>query len=471
MSLKDRIIEWANSGLVSPADTSKQNSGWVAGNEKPFFRYFNWWMNQSDRTQNDTADTLNERGTQSPSNPNVDAISELYHGDRDWSNLTSSLNRYTGAGAIINMCRGWNYTLDQEVVWAADRVLPAGITQIRNEKPKEDGTFGITSERFLVTLDHASDVFVGVCCDGPYVYILALTQSPLADIGKVYKMSANPWSSTPVWVRNFSVYGISTDVIGLNRIIVADDDNLAILLRGLDTSSQAPIAILSKDNTSFTTGSGNAPSSATLEPGAGLCSDGTSVFFTIEDPAYLVAGQLCAADISDPTVASGMTAHALGVTPTSRPVGGIIFDGEHVVCVPWMGNNAKVFTYRRSTDTLRETNALVGGIDSTVVRFPVVFDGMRIWSLMNYNGDSNEYNAFITSWYPYLHNALPNPGTYPEYDGVKHFLADETEDLAGPVATNPKMVYADGCMWISPLINDPVTQPLIIRMPNVLGRQ
>jgi hypothetical protein len=469
MSLFGKILEWANigTGIETPSE-SKQNTGWGAS-EQPPYQWFNWHMNRADVENNAIAQVLNERGTQSPANPNFDAISELYHGNRDWLNLADGPNRkgFTGPSiGVINMCRGWNFDLSQEVVWAVDQYDYTHIVQIRNDKE----TFLIEGESFAVTLDTVNEVITDLCCDGDYVYLLAYqgAADPQPGAAKIYKFQANPWSATPVWVRSLTTHFLDVNTEGENRIIVADPDTLAMLFRGVNSEldTEDAIGILAKDNSTFLSGSGNAAAVATHFAGTGLCTDGVNVYFTIESVSQ--PNYFCAARITDPTTALVSTRQSID----PKIVGDIVFDGRYVCLISVQDTPARfrIDVYQRNPELMAAYNQIDaalpnGGSD----RVPIIFDGMRCWAVGTQESSTNNYNAFITSWVNY-YNSTDSP-TITELDSKKHFLGGMTAGLTSEVVKKVRMCYADGCIWISPEVDPTATASLIVRMPNVLARQ
>lgn len=466
MSLINRLREWANSGTIITPTTVKQNTGWVAA-EQPAYEYFNWIQNKSDRSNNQLIDRANQRGFRSPSNPQVDRLSQFYFDQRNWLHPFSSLNYVDTSPTyrFVNLCSGWNYTINREVVYAIDYTDYTRIVEIRNDPE----AFEIEFSDHAINLGAPGDQWEALCSDGPYIYLLGHTGAPNFEV-QVAKYSVNPWSATPIFYRNFGTgYTIYTSRIGQNAIISADSDNLAFLFRGADayTDTGNVVCILAKDNSTYSIGRGNALSSSLYMASTGLCSDGSRVFFAIENETTPDISFLCAADISDPTQATGpggpISQKSFVSTET---VGSILYDGNYVLA---LSNNMQLYAYQVSNDfwtSIGQAKSISDGISLVDDRPKMVFDGMRIWAILNFDDSGTNYNSFIEG---FSSTNLLFTDTSQVIDFKKVFLSSANPD--DTVLAVNRAIFSDGCLWILPDLSYP-SDPAdtIMRVPNLLNR-
>lgn len=451
------ITVWANNeDNVSYPGTTLEDVGYL-GEEQPFNEHHNWIWNVRDKRLNALTDRANRTNIASPSMPIDEFCSGLHHNINDWVHPYSGYNAVSfGANNVINMCRGWNYTRGQEVIYAILEGDQTKVREIRNSPTFE--AFG--SEDHSVTLDApGTETMEAICCDGPYVYILV---SEAGGFGKVYKFSTNPWSPTKV-ASQVSTTLIDTTGVGRNKIIVANASNIAWIGKGESTDSGKVIRIFSKDFVTVLSGRGNAPSSATYYPGTGLASDGSTVFFTVLSTA-LGNPLLCAANISDPTQATGLggafTAKTLG---SSTQIGGdVIYDGRHVSVIR---NDGYIASFNKDIDRYKSLDFLFENakLPTGEPFAKMIHDGFTAWSLMQHDGDDDSNNGFIAPFRP-QEICLDHPTT--RIIQKKEFISSYT--VVSVIMGEMRLEYADGCLWYNPRVG---SSTHFYRLPNILNRR
>lgn len=462
----NKLRVWANelTNVVEP-DVELQDEGYVGG-DQPFAEHHDWIWWRRDKTVNQLIDEANYGRTQGAGLSTEEQASELYYGIQDWLHPWSTKNKVTLPSEPIDMCPGWDFTLEKQVVYVA-RLGYSGVTQINNS---DAGGIAVTHR--ALTLDDGAEVIDAICSDGDYLYVLT-TGKPTFN-ATVYKFSANPWSSTPVWSLDIgTIFLFNTTNRGKNDLIVADGDWIATPLTNTAPSTGKSVMLINKDGLSTRSGRGNAPNNASYLTSPYLASNGTNLFFAVED----VGGQkptFCTADIADPDLATnggGAVNNNVAVTDGNVGVGSIIHDGH---LIHWLTASGRIYSYDWDSDI---SSALTHS-QWTISRTPApqvgttapsaAFDGMYMWTLWEYDGETDNDNGFF----------------------IPINVAEETMDEAGakaisdpriliqpPLPSGPSMsstktVYLDNCLFTTLYIAPGAGSGFdILRLPNLQARK
>lgn len=456
----ENVREWANSGDVSEPSTTKQDDGYE-GAEQPFNEHHNWIWNFRDKKTNQTSNRLNRTHIANPGT----AIGAFCEGKQnvntDWIHPYGWPNtKDLGSDTVINMCRGWNYALKQPVIYAVYKGDSTKIVEFRNDN-SVGNDFDIDKEDHAITLDApGSENIEAICCDGPNIYLLC----EVSGSTKLYKFNVNPWSASKVASKSVS---ISQDTAGLGRnaIIVANANLLAFIGRGEHGGSNKVINTVTKDLVTVVSGRGNSPVSTTYFPGTGLVSDQSTVFFTF----YSTTTDnllLCAADLSDLSTATG-TGGAFGtkiIGDDTKKAGGIIYDGRHISV---LRDDGYVASFNKDIDRWRTLDFQFENAKSPDEDFPkLVYDGFTAWSILQHDGDDDSNNGFVA---PLRVNeiCLDHPTT--RTIQKKEFLSTYTDGAT--IMEDTRMIYSDGCLWISPKVASTSPGTQLFRIPNLMNRR
>lgn len=456
IDLENRRV-WANAGDVTEPSTVKQDDGYD-GAEQPFNEHHNWIWNNRDIKENKKTDRLNRTHIASPGTSIADFCSNLNSRlTNDWLHPYATQNLISfGASPVVNMCRGWNYVRKQEVIYAVIRGDNTKIVEIRNADD-----FSIETEDHLITVDVPGlETIEAICCDGPFIYVMIENTGSAG----IYKYATNPWSATKV---AFLATPIDIDLTGKgkNNIIVADTSNLAFVGVNEATLAARSINIVPKTLLSVASGRGNAPSSATYFAGTGLCSDGFTCFFGV----YSSAADntlLCAGNIADPTIATGLsgsfTAQTIGAVAINP--GGLIHDGRHISI---LRSDGYVSSFNKDIPKWRPLDFQFENTFSPDEKFPkITYDGFTAWAILQHDGDSDANNGFIAPFRP-DDICLDHPTT--RIIQNKIFLSTFTDGAT--IMEETRMEYADGCLWFNPEVLSAGGGANLFRVPNILNRR
>ena len=439
------IYPWSELGVHTPPPPgSLQDSGWTPGYE-PEAEYENWKEWGRDRNQNSIMVDTNKLMLTPPEMN----LSDQIGGDHTVNALSVPYGPFNGlpAAAYVQNCRAYNHTLKRESTFFVINNEPTFIREFYN-----DTDYGIAFTDHPITLpaNHYPDA---LCCDGDAVYLLSITNP--SGTGAIHKISINPWGTTPVWSRTLTGF-INGANHGDNTIIVAGHDHVAFLYR--DTlDSYSAVGVLAKDNSTLANGSGNAGVTVGWIPAMGLCHAGGVLFFIITGTTV---SKLCMAFVSNPTTSPPYLSWDL---PTDA--GNCATDGQIVVV---SDINARMHAYDIATDT--RMPHLFGFDRAQVVDelYPkLVFDGMRMWALWEYNGNT-ETNSFVVP-VSLSHISGDHPDTpqatlsYP-YTMLGRPLTAGLDEIT----TFARMCFADSCLWIILKTNDATSIP--VRVPKLWMR-
>lgn len=447
----ENVTEWANDGtqITEPPGTL-QDAGYTGG-EQPFNEHHNWIWNTRDDRINRLTNRANRTNISQPGLSIEDFCSDLQY-NKDWIHGYSGLNTY---GFIptekpIAMCRGWNYTKKRQCIYVVIQGDNTKIVELRNADD-----FTIEKEEHSVSITGTIDA---ICCDGPYLYILGVNLGT----ARVTKIATNPWSATPV-LEGGSPILIDTTNVGKNRIIVADSTHIAFIGKDETCASAKIINVWTKAPFTNLQGRGNAPNSATDWPGTALCSDGATLFFTTTSTT---GGNtlLCAANIADPTQATGtggaFTNKVIGASPAKA--GHTIFDGMHISVIR---NDGYIASFNKDLDRYKNLDFQFENAKSPDEDFPkFVFDGFTAWAMFQHDGDDDSNNGFIAPFRP-QEICLDHPTTRRAIQ-KKQFLSTYT--AATVIMGETRLEYSDGCLWY---IKRAGVEQIVYRIPNILARR
>jgi hypothetical protein len=448
----EKTVVWANDETqVDTPPTELQDEGY-AGEEQPFNEHHNWIWNSRDKKLNRLTDRANRTHISSPGLSIEDFCSDLNHPEDDWVHPYSSYNNY---GFIptefpIYLCRGWNYTLKKPCIYVVIQGDNSKIVEIRN-----GDDFSIEREDHSVSITGTIDA---ICCDGPYVYILGVNLGS----ARVTKIQTNPWSATPV-AEGGSPILIDTTNVGKNRIIVADSIRIAFVGKDEHCASAKVINVWNKTIGGNLEGRGNAPNSATDFPGTALCSDGFTLFFTTSSTTGGDT-RLCAANIADPTTATGSGGAFANTSIGASGVKGghTIFDGRHISVINDLGY---VISFNKDVDRVRNLDFRFENTKSPNEAFPkFVFDGFTAWAMFQHDGDDDANNGFIAPFRP--QGIMLDYPTGTMTLKKKEFLSSFTDGAT--VMGETRLEYSDGCLWYIKRAGD---EQIIYRLPNILNRR
>jgi hypothetical protein len=446
--------EWGNSGLhIEEPDTADQDKGYEGG-EKPFGEHHNWIFNSSDRQSNDLIHRSNLRENHSGGTLTRQLIEFGY---QEWMHPYAPINTVNLANPALDMCRGYNYELRHASTFVVVDGY-AGIVEVYNG----DDSLIKTIDRPLV-LDNGAEEIEAIVSDGTYLY--AMTTGKPGFQATIYQFNCNPWSTTKNWSYD-SVQAFNQSGQGQNDIIFANPDWLAMPCTDQELGSGPMIFMLKTDGVSTRQGSGNAPALTGYEPAHFLVSNQTNLFFVLEDVGNQVP-RFCTADIADPTQGTGPG----GALPTwitagsgNISAGQLIFDGW---LIHFALSNGRIYSYDWTNDHQHiESHASWGVTDVpaplSIDAPPLVFDGLRAWTLSKYQGDAGDNSGFIVP-INVAEEGLDDALTK-NVSGPRIMVTSPFPDT--PAITKAKMIFSDNTLWFS--IN--TSSNVLYRVPNILGR-
>ena len=307
-------------------------------------------------------------------------VQNLFTPTNDFSNAGSNLNVFDLSGDVSNF-----KDICFAIINGERKILIVDYSTADSDPIKvfdiatgayESACGDISGDLSTPTTDWCS---MSICCDATYCYVVFRDEGPTPDEFRVQSWALTDWSVNPGWPSTglaLTAGSVSIDD-EMVRIRNAADDKLACTQPWVAVSSgtSAGINIISKDDgTSDGVGAGNVGSVSNGQVSA-VCSDGTTVFFSVELAASVM---ICGMTIASPGANGPSGVHwpyAYSCGPTE--FGGIACSGNIIVAT-WMDETA-LFTvlhtergYMARYDTGNSQEANICG--------PVCFDGEEFWS-------------------------------------------------------------------------------------------
>lgn len=458
MSDIPRKREWGNSlTLIDEPPVSLQDDGYPGG-EQPFGEHHNWIFNQADKNQNDLVHDRNYAQSVS-AGIDIGFQASGFWNLSDWLHSYSTRNAFTMASFPRSLAPGYNYTERRPSIYVARNGFQ-GITEVHNG----DSGALVTTDHAL-TLNNAAEEVEAIASDGPFVYVMTTGEPGFQ--ATFYKFDVNPWSSTKVWSLTSSLFFDQSNR-GINHLIIADSDWIAAPCTNTTPDTGISVLLINKDGLSSAAGRGNAPSNSLYKPSPTLVSNGTNLFFLLEDTG--APGQFptfCSANIADPTLATNpggpITNDVIGAETQAAGMGSLIYDGR---LVHMLSSYGKIYSYDWDTDTFQGASHEQWEISDTLTPAQgpdhpsMTFDGLRAWALVGYQGSTGITGSFVVP---------VNVAEEAMDDSAAKTINGPKQMLQPPFTTNnltgSKLVFADNCLWMTININTGSPGTTLMRLP------
>lgn len=454
----DQLIEFANAGLLGTLDSIKRNLGWIW--EQPWYGVMNTWMNEKDALHNRVGARLNHRNIEAPQQTIVHSVSDLYLNEESWAHPFDTASGTAILSTIVepvDICRGYNHTLKQEVVFAIDRDDPSQFV----EYYLDHGTNQVTEINRTLTPPVAGLAAGAIACDSDYLYVIYRVTASGDTV--IARYAINPWTLVVDWYRTESE---SIDGnLQVNRLIIANDLYIAYPITEFVTVGV--VAVVAKDGSSYTVGSGSDPGDdgtyhhiVSTSPQLRLVSDGTNLYTDIGNSGGY--SRLISAQIINPALGGPAGWYQLDVASN---VGSMAFDGSRVIIVfDDSGNITPWYIYPTALSTFAYESPYT--IPNIFRVFQIEFDGSRLWFLGSEDGsaENNEQGFVLPLDAAALHGDITATTILPQWK--KLFLNPYSLDSSALYA-NGRLIYSDEALWIqSRILRSPgVADPLIRRIP------
>ena len=200
-----------------------------------------------------------------------------------------------------DMCLAWDYNADRPIL-----LIVNADDELRSVSCWDYATAPVLSSAWTVSLSVTN--YHAICCDGDAVYIAY-------DSGgntRVAKFDLTPWTGTALWDVDTGYSSPPNDAL-----IVANDDNVAMLMDATPTSTDWRVVVLTKALGTISIGKGNDAGYDLESTAVRITSNGTDLFWPVSSDSGSNS-RICSATIANPTLAN--------YTVKSTTVGGIFTD-------------------------------------------------------------------------------------------------------------------------------------------------
>ncbi len=389
--------KWAATGSIeSPVpDDNKITEGWVGGEQVEIGR-LNWLQ---DRLE-DKINLLIEESVNSFYNDAADPQSMISTGlwDEPWGSGVDSLNVIdagTTSRGYKSMCVYFTALNEPQLlvlnIFGANNITvevwdPRTMTLTDTSGALADDLPSGSSENWIPE---------SMCTDGTSIYCVFTDTNPAPDEYRYQAWDIATWAVKSGWAATGTA-GPSTGTTGVGgqkyaKIIMASSTKLAVMNRcqALTASSSAGISIVDiTDGTIDASGAGDATTSANNYASAGMCSDGTNVYFVAINTSTN-ATQLCTATIADPTAGTGGTGYPLTVS-AAQSTSVLVACGPDLIVSVQNGAADTDIVLRTHDSGTADLDSITMGQDSQATPVDgdvfimgdptgICFDGINIW--------------------------------------------------------------------------------------------
>lgn len=466
MGVLTTVLKWAwnNPGeVVEPSSNLKNNGYGTAGGKQPAAENHNWLFQRSDDQYNRLVQEARWNQALSPWWGAENEVTGLPPTATPyWGPHADSPANQIGGPATTALHPGWNYTDDRPVMYAC---LLGDNTQIKEMYDEPETGLTASTLRPITTGLTAPFDLVGVCSDGPNVWVLASK----SDQAHIFKYSANPWNPVAVAELHTTIpVTMAPEDTASRGLIVADADNLAFLADV--PSSTGFFVVVQKTLAGYTQGRGNATSSADRKPGKQLVSNGRFLCCVSTDFVSFREYVNCAT-VTDPTTAVGLGGAIteqwfVDRTVINEQAGPIAYTGKFFVLPTSKGRVFVVNPDVTSQASPKHVLTLSAVESEDWKEMAVAFDGSVVYVLIGEPGTGTIGDEGLV--------VVPIPADELTWWKTPGNVPRRIQMFSVPVspkrAKNARMATVGGSLWVSPDVTGTLWTTTH-RIPNAYARR